>query len=65
MIVGAGSVEVTCLKADILLGRVSVVTGFSCGTCITFAVEVADGCVGGHTWRVRHTLAKFPALLQW
>ena len=50
MIVGVGSVEVSCLKADILLGKVSVVTGFSGGTCIPFAVEGAGGCVGGHIW---------------
>ena len=63
VIVGAGSAEVTCLRADILLGTVS--PGFSGGTCIAFAVEVAGGCVDGHTWRAWHTLAKCPALLQW
>ena len=52
------------LFADILLGTISVVTGFSGGACIAFAVEVAGICVGGHTWRAQHTLAKCPALLQ-
>ena len=65
MIVGADSAEVTCLRANILLGTVSVVTGFSGGTCIAFALEVAGGCVGDHTWYAQHTLAICPVLLQW
>jgi len=56
LIVGAGSADETCFRADIEVEVGSVVA--SDGTCIDLAVEEAGGCVGGRVCRARHTLAK-------
>jgi len=53
LIVGAGSVDETCFRADIEVEVGSVVA--SDGTCIDLAVE---GAVGGCVSRAQHTLAK-------
>jgi len=56
LILGAGSAEETCLRADSAFEVGSMV--LSGGTCIDFAVQEAGGCVDVRAWRARHTLAK-------